>query len=201
MADEQETQKAEEQKAEDDSKGRRPRWTKTKVPWFVMGGLALVLVVGGLVCGGGEKKKGPKDVGARAIVVPADRTRTVVVPACDTGVRITRRNAAEQIRTPGSTSLTLPRGRGSRAVIVPRCGATQSGISSSAYILPTGTTTAVGQKKGVGPPVTNYKLVVPRGSRAKTIVVPGCTRTQPTQRTVAVPLTSRRSTVAVAPPC
>src|SRR4051794_21345814 len=108
---------------------------------YVMGVLAVVLAIAGLL--GGSKKSTPKSFLAggsfRAIVIPTDRPRTVVVTPCDAPSPRTGEGA---LSTPGVTTVRLARASGRRMVLVPRCQA-QSGtqlngaanLPSAAFVL------------------------------------------------------------------
>lgn len=184
----------------------RPRyWTPTenRVPLIAGGALVLVMIVLGVVCSGGKKeKKGSADQGARSVVLAGDRARTLVIPPCGTGVKITAANAPEQIDTPGSTAVQLPPTAGTRAVVVARCSASggsqsESGSPSVAYVLAPGETKGF----GVAAPTAKSKLIVPSGSRAETVVVTACTKAAKDESTAVLAPSTTRSTTAFAPAC
>jgi hypothetical protein len=141
--------------------------------------LAVVLGVAGIV-GKSTKKEPPNsfmDGGAfRAVVVPTDKPRTVVVTPCDAPSPTTGNGA---LRTPGVTTVRLQRDSGMRTVLVPRCnalnGTQQNGmvnLPSAAFVLKPGEradTVAKAAKTGV-----QGQLIVPSRSDAETIVVPPC---------------------------
>jgi ABC-type Fe3+-hydroxamate transport system substrate-binding protein len=63
---------------------------KNRTVWVIIGLLIVVFVIVGVVAGGGKKSKSKgatiAPVSARAVVLPANQTRTVVVPPCNTPV-------------------------------------------------------------------------------------------------------------------
>lgn len=160
---------------------------KNNTVWIVGGVLVLVLVVGALVAGGGKKKKTTTPpsppVSARAVVLPANRSRTVVIPPCNTPLGATARNAAAGRPTPGATTALLPPSSGVHTLLVPNCQPTKSGatnaagdIPSAAFILgrrdrltkdPKGKLVSDGVAAG-------SQLILPDGSNASTVVVPPC---------------------------
>src|SRR3954451_21087917 len=84
-------------------------------------GLIVVVAVAAAV-GVSKKQTPPKSFLAggsfRAVVVPTDRTRTVVVTPCDAPAPRTGEGA---MSTPGVTTVRLGRATGPRTVLVPRC--------------------------------------------------------------------------------
>jgi hypothetical protein len=195
-------------------RGERPHHrVGTRVPWYVMIGLAVVL--GGLAVAMNSSKSKPSNPGERAVIVPTDRARTVVVPPCATGVPVTAGSAASAASTAGATTVQLAAGRGVRTVLVPRCSAAphkaQSGASnlpSAAFVLPVGAKgPAANRGQGVGISENiEAQLVVPQGSPVKTIVVPACERSgghkqSGTGRAVVIGPLGGGSTAAVAAPC
>jgi hypothetical protein len=150
-----------------------------RTAYGVMAVLAVVLGVIGII-GKSTKKEPPNsfmDGGAfRAVVVPTDMPRTVVVTPCDAPSPTTGNGAME---TPGVTTVRLQRDSGLRTVLVPRCsalkGTQQNGmvnVPSAAFVLKPGEradTRAKAAKTGV-----QAQIVVPSQSRAETIVVPPC---------------------------
>src|SRR3954471_23752137 len=101
-----------------------------------------VLAIAGIV--GESKKKSPPTsflAGGtfRAVVVPTDRPRTVVVTPCNAPA------TGASIGTPGATTLRVPAGGGMRTVLVPQCAATQGtqvngavNAASAAFVLKPG---------------------------------------------------------------
>jgi hypothetical protein len=141
----------------------------TRVVWVVMIVLAILLGAGAAILGK-KTKKGYQ--AARAVVVPTDRARTVVVPPCATGAEITAQNASRQSSQIGSTTVQLPPGTGTRTLLVPKCGATKgahqvgtSNLPSAVFVLPLGSAGASNMKS---------QVIVPNGSPATTVVVPQC---------------------------
>lgn len=180
--------------------------------WIVGGALILIFVVGSLVAGGGKKKKAAAapspPVSARAVVLPANRTRTVVVPPCNTPVRTTARNAAAGRPTPGATTFELPPRRGVRTLLVPHCQPTKSGATTASGDIPSAAF-VLGDRERLtkdrdgkilaGGVAAGSQLILPDGSSTPTIVVPGCTKKAAANERDAV--LAGGSDVAVAPAC
>ena len=195
--------------------------TPNRVPAAVMGGLALVFVLGVVlssVVKGDESTGG--DAGVRAVIVPTgDRPRTVAVPPCGTTAQVTARNAAAQVDTPGATVVELPVGARPRVLLVPRCSASTSRagakmvapVPSSVFVLTAGARTAVatvgaGQKKKEKkeekkPLEPRSQLIVPAMSQATLVVVPPCTGTGSADEAIVLEPRAADRTAVVAPPC
>lgn len=156
----------------------------SNMPEAIMLGLVVVGVVG-VILVGGKKPTPPIDEGVRAVVVPtADAPRTVVIPPCGTGERITSRNASLQAETPGATVLQMPTSPDARLVLVPRCFADTASagakkvakVPSSAFVVPADkqveptTTASAGHAKIASRP----QVIVPSDSPGRTIIVPPC---------------------------
>jgi len=162
---------------------------KNRTVWVIIGLLIVVFVIVGVVAGGGKKSKSKgatiAPVSARAVVLPANQTRTVVVPPCNTPVSATARNAARGRPTPGATTVELPRASGVHTLLVPHCQPSKSGstnadgsIPSAAFVLgDTKPPTKDGEGRiaadGV---IAAAALILPDGSDTSTIVVPPCTK-------------------------
>jgi hypothetical protein len=159
----------------------------------VMAGLIAILAIGAAV-GGSSKKAPPKSFEAggsfRAVVVPTDRPRTVVVTPCNAPAG----HAA--ITLPGATALRLPASGGTRTVLVPQCTAAKgtelngtANAASAAFVL----------KPGEQPKVP-ANVTIASQSPARTIVVSPCRAGGGDHREIV--LTPRGSeTTAVAPAC
>lgn len=184
-----------------------------RLPEVIMAGIAVVFILGAVVAGGSKSKKiPPPDAGVRAVVLPTmDRARTVVVPPCRTGVKITASNAAAQIETPGATVVQLPPAESARVLLVPRCSAstkeagaeTVAQVPSSLFVLTTGAKTAVGTKGGSGSGTLQPRsqLIVPSASAAETVVVPPCSGRGSADRAIVLSPTPESPTALFAPPC
>jgi hypothetical protein len=160
---------------------------KNKVPWIVGAVLILAFAVGAFAMSSGKEKKkstpASKPETARALVLPADRPRTVVVAPCETPIEDTVQGARAGRGVPGATTLELPRGEGERTVLVAHCqpgtGATtlDGTIPSAAFVL--GDTARRTEAEG-GIEETGFlarsQLVLSEGSSAETIVVQGCSK-------------------------
>jgi len=155
----------------------------TKVPWIVAGFLLVLLILAGSVAGGSSSSSMsmmpmPPPANARGVLLPADGVpRTVVVPSCGTPASI-----ASQTGPSGSSSgvvrLRLSGSAGARALLVPDCtrpsgGAPPPGAPppSAAFLLPVGTTQLQDSSAQLS---SRSQVIVPAGSRAKTVVVPAC---------------------------
>jgi hypothetical protein len=186
---------------------------ENKLPWIIGVVLIAVLVIGALVVGGGKKKSkgGPTapPESARALSLPVNRARTVVVPPCNTPVEQTTRSAARGQGTPGATTLGLPRGSGVRFVLVPHCqpkaGVTSApgNLPSAAFVLPAGERPSEGQGGGFvsGGVNARTQLLLPSGSTASTVVVPPCRKKTDGKRDVIVGAQKAGSHTVVAPSC
>lgn len=185
----------------------------TKMP--LIAGVLFLVVVGIVVSVGGKKESkapaSPPPVSARAVVLTANRPRTVVVPPCNTPVSATTRNAARGRPTPGATTVELPQGRGSRTLLVPYCQLTKTGsmtadggIPSAAFVLG-GSTPLSKDREGrieSDGAIADSQLLLPDGSSTSTIVVAPCTK-KPAGKGRDVVLSAARgnSDLAVAPAC
>jgi len=186
---------------------------KTKVPLIVGGGLIVVFALVALVAGGGkEEKKAPSapPPNARAVVVPAERERTVVVAPCGAPVTPTVENTAAGKATPNATTLSLPRGDGVRTLIVPNClpktGATNAAgnLPSAALVLTGDERPTEGQEGEVtaGSFSARQKAILPDGSTMSTVVVAPCARaTKGRGRDVVMAAAKGHRDVALAPSC
>src|SRR5213593_2762861 len=113
--------------------------TGNRTVFYVMGVLAVLLVIVGTVADS-SKKPPPKSFlqggSFRAVVVPADRPRTVVVTPCNAPA------TGASIAMPGATAIRLPAGAGLRTVLVPKCAASTgtqlngaANTASAAFVL------------------------------------------------------------------
>ena len=185
---------------------------KNTTVWVVLGVLAVVLI-GAMVAGGGEKKKKkaappPTPVSARAVLLPANRSRTVVVPPCNTPVNTTARNAAAGRPTPGATTVRLRPARGVHTLLVPHCQPTKTGATNAAGDIPSAAFVLGGRRRLTKNPdgkleadgvAAGSQLILPDGSNASTVVVPPCTKKgEANERDVVL---RGGSAVAVGPSC
>jgi len=181
-----------------------------RVPWLVGGGLIAVFVLGALVFGSGGEMTMPDPASlpesARALELPGERERTVIVPPCATPVGATVRNAQRDQATPGATMLAAPAGEGVTTVLVPHCqrgaGTIDAGgdLPSAAFVLPgdARTAEAQGTLSAVGA-IARSRVLLPAGSEAQTIVIPPCARS--TAGGDVVVQAEGGSDTAVAPSC
>jgi hypothetical protein len=186
---------------------------RNRVPWIAGGALIVVLAAGALLLGGGKKKGSASPATApetaRAVVVPTDRARTIIVPPCQTPVQDTVDQARSGQATPGATTVELPRGPGVRTLFVPHCqpgtGATnaEGSVPSLAVVL-AGTerlTEDQGSIRAEGF-LARSQIVLPGGSSATTIVVPPCAKKGAAKgRDAALNPEQGSSELAVAPSC
>jgi hypothetical protein len=186
---------------------------KNRTVWVILGGLILLFAIGAMVMGGKKKKEGasPPPVSARAVVLPANRERTVVVPPCNTPLSTTVQNATRGVPTPGATTVQLVAGRGSRPLLVPNCQPTKTGSTTADGALPSAvfvlgdskrpTKDQEGRIKDHGV-IAESQLLLPGGSSTSTIVVGGCTK-KPAEngRDTVLSAAGGSSDVAVAPKC
>ncbi len=155
----------------------------TKVPWIVGGFLVVLLVVAGSGAGGSSSSSmsmmpTPPPANARGVLLPGDGTqRTVVVPSCGTPASIASQTAPGGSGS-GVVTLQLGGSAGARALLVPDCTKPSGGAPppgspppSAAFVLPVGTTQLQDSSVQVA---SRSQVIVPAGSRAKTVVVPAC---------------------------
>ena len=165
----------------------------------IVGVMIAVLAIAGIV-GESKKKSPPKSFLAggsfRAIVVPTDHPRTVVITPCNAPPN------GVSVGTPGATTVRLQANSGMRTVLVPQCVATKgtqangtANAASAAFVLKPGEQPKLPTK----PATTGVRsqVVLPSDSAARTIVVEPCSGQDPAREVV---LTSRSAT-AVAPAC
>jgi hypothetical protein len=166
----------------------------------VMVALIAVLAIG-VAVGGSSKKTPPKSFVAggsfRAVVVPTDQPRTVVVTPCNAPS-----SPAASMRTPGATTLRVPAGGGLRTVLVPQCAATKgtqlngtANTASAAFVLKPGEEPEVPAKPQTAGVLA--RVVLPTQSAARTIVVSPCRRSAAQREVVLKP----RGETVVAPSC
>ena len=176
---------------------------------FVIAALAVILLIAG-VAGGGKKKSKPTSFlqggNFRAVVVPTDRPRTVVVTPCDAP---SPRADEGALTTPGVITVRLAQLPGSkRTVLVPRCLAPKgtalngtANLPSAAFVLKPGEQPTIQPK----PATTGVQsqVLVPTDSKASTIIVPPCRAgTKPIGGTAReVVLAPKATGMAVAPAC
>jgi len=189
------------------------RTTTNRLPEAVMAGLAVVFILGAILAEATKTKKSPPpDPGVRALVLPTfDRARTVVVPPCRTGTKITAANAAVQIETPGSTVVQLPPAQRARVLLIPRCSASTSEagaetvapLPSSLFVLTAGAETALGTigSTGKGTLQPRGELIVPSASAGQMVVVPPCSGRSRAERAVVLSPTPGSPNALIAPPC
>ena len=157
---------------------------QTRLVWVVM--VVLALILGGIAIAMKPKKqqKGATP-GARALIVPDDRTRTVLVPPCASGTNVTSNDPAKVRSQPGTVEVVLPAGgAGSRTVAVPHCNSdagTQTAgggpnLPSALYVFGIGTKVEPGKggQTALGAGGLESQLELPTGSTATTIVVTAC---------------------------
>ncbi len=189
---------------------------RNRVPWVVGGVLILVLVIGAVVATSGKKSKPamppPPPESARAVVLPANQSRTVVVPPCNTPVSDTTRGAGGgRAGTPGATAFELPRERGVRTLLVPHCQPTKTGsvnaegsIPSAAFVLPDERRLTKNQegKIDVQGVIAESQLILPNRSTVSTVVVPACTKKAASKgRDIVLGADKGNPDLVVAPSC
>lgn len=180
----------------------------------VMGLLVLGLGVGAAV--NTKPKPKPQQEISRAVLIPTERERRVIVPPCGTGVPVSSIDPDALATTPGSIAFVLKQGRGDRILSIPRCQASQgaapsegANLPSAAFVLPVAANLDAGRAGSVeaGTELVQSQLVVPANSPIETVVVPRCIESRDaaeetaTGRTVILdPLKGQRD-AALAPPC
>ena len=186
----------------------------TRTVWVVMA--ALIVVLGGTAIAMKKKKSTPHQEIARAVLVPTEKKRLVLVPPCGTGVPVASTKPAALEETPGTIRILLNAGRGDRILTVPRCQAAQGSqpsegvnLPSAAFVLPIGAkiTAGRGGSAEAGTEKVQSQLVVPANSSIETIVVPRCIESKKqaektaTGRAIILNPTRAEPKVALAPPC
>lgn len=171
--------------------------------WLSIGGLALALIIGAAVAGGGKSKSTPLPPppldDARAVLIAgADNTdRTLLVPPCNGPPGSARRNLAAGRPTSNSVVLRVPASLSARVVLVPDCvKGTSDEAPAAAFVLPVGSQSP---RSGALKLVAQTQVLVPRGSRAKTLIVPPCAGDVPKQDTILSP--EAPTPVVTAPRC
>ena len=178
-----------------------------------MAAIAIVLGVGAAIKTTSTPTQ-PQQELARALLVPTDVARRVIVPPCGTGVPVTSRPAGALARTPGSVVFVLSPNNGERIVVVPRCLASQGAhpspgveLPAAAFVLAIGADLRAGVV-GNGQPGTQRiesQYEVPPASSIRNIVITRCIepkeQAQPTGRSVILRARPGRPDTALAPPC
>jgi hypothetical protein len=186
---------------------------KNRTVWVAVGVLVLVFVIGAVVAGGGKKKKTATStpVSARAVVLPATRPRTVVIPPCSTPLSTTVRNAGAGRPTPGATTTLLPARSGVHTLLVPNCQPTNAGSTDAGGSIPSAAFVLGDRKRPTkdrdgkivaGGVAAGSELLLPDASRASTVVVPPCTK-KPSgnERDAVLGVAKGNSALAVARSC
>ena len=182
----------------------------------VMAVLVIGLGVGAAVLDKKKETPKPEQEISRALLVPTERERRVIVPPCGTGVPVASIDADELATTPGSVALVLKKGRGDRILLVPRCTASQgaapsegANLPSAIFVLPVGANIDAGRGGSVeaGTELVQSQLVVPANSPIRTVVVPRCIESREaaeataTGRTVILDPQEGQRDTALAAPC
>jgi hypothetical protein len=188
--------------------------------WVVMFVILVVLIAGYFVA----KKSPPSAVvpGERAVVIPTDVTRTVIVVPCGTGAAVATTDAAKALNTIGSVAVTFPAGHGNRVVMVPKCNGGHAGVAgqtnlpSAAFVYQAGTPLPViggarsvsskGFSSSESSSAANrfsaeLEVTLPAGSSARNIVVGPCERSRYNGPAESILQPSQNQTTAIAPSC
>jgi hypothetical protein len=180
----------------------------------------VILVVAG-VLGGTSTSSSAVNQGMRAVVVPTEATRTVVVTPCGTGVPASSFATPKVLGVVGVTVVSLPKGTGVRMVLVPPCAAGSratagtSLLPSAAFVPregtpvpPIGTAASSGSdaSSGSGPVVADPRAATSRlritpGSDVRLVVVAPCTHTKTGPLDTLLGSSSGTPGLAVAPAC
>jgi hypothetical protein len=186
----------------------------TRTPWIVI--ILLILALGIPAALMTKSKSKPQQELARAVLIPTETSRRVIVPPCGTGVPVTSQTPASLAKTPGSVVLDLKADRGDRLLVIPRCRASQgaqpsegANLPSAAFILPIGANVDAGRAGSIaaGTELVQSQLFIPANSPIRTVVVPGCIESKQqaqetaTGRTLIMKPLAGRRTEALAPPC
>jgi hypothetical protein len=202
--------------------------------WAVLGILMLIFIAGAAVVSATKPKKPPPPVnttnkGTRAVIVPTDdAARTVVVVPCGTGAAPTKVNP-ENIDLQGSSAVKLPKGEGTRVLLVPRCAAgkgAQTGtnrVPSALFVTEPGTpqpkvgggaassSSSAGSSSSASsssqkltaadPAIADAQLILTSPNRIKTIVVPPCETPESAGPGLRILDAKPGSDTAIAPGC
>jgi hypothetical protein len=153
----------------------------SRTPWVVM--VLLVLGLGIGAAANTEPEPKPEQEISRAVLVPTESERRIIVPPCGTGVPVASIPPEELAKTPGTVAFKLKEGRGDRIVLVPRCRASQgaapsegANVPAAAFVLPVGARVTAGRggSAEAGTELVHSQLVVPANSEIQTVVVPRC---------------------------
>ena len=185
---------------------------KNKVPWIVGGVLIIAVLIGALVVPSEEEKAKsapPPPESARALVLPANRSRTIVVPPCNTPVSQTVQNAESGQGTPGATVVELPGAEGVRTLLVPHCqpGTNFTNLENTvpSAIMVVGGRERLPEDQGQiqsDGAIAKSQIVLPADSTVETIVVPPCKEKDAAKGQDAVaPEVEGGSKVVTAPSC
>jgi hypothetical protein len=186
-----------------------------KVAFAVMGVLLLALAVPAALRENPEHTEPHQEL-ARAVLVPTEKERRVIVPPCGTGVPVASIPPEKLATTSGAISFILKQERGDRIVLVPRCRASKgaspsegANLPSAAFILPLGARIEAGRGGSVeaGTELVQSQLVVPANSSIETVIVPRCIESKPeatvtaTGRALILDPQPGRPKVGLAGPC
>ena len=178
----------------------------------IIGVIAVMVVIGaiGTLVGEASKKEPPKSFLAggsfRAVVVPTDRARTVVVTPCDAP---SPKSGEGALSTPGVTTVRLQRDSGMRTVLVPRCAA-QAGTQLQGWRTrrrrrsSSSPASARRSRRRPRRRACRRRSSVPSASEAETIVVPPCRAAAKAEKKAPSEVVLRpgeSSGTAVAPAC
>lgn len=187
----------------------------TRTVWVVMAAIILVLGITTAIVKAPKKSKPGQEI-ARAVLVPTEQERRVIIPPCGTGVPVASRSPGSLAKTPGSVVFFLQKGRGDRLVVVPRCKAAQgaqpsegANLPAAAFILPIGAQITAGRAGSAeaGTEKVQAQIVIPANSPIKDVVVTGCIQPKKeaektaTGRAFIMNPEPGRQTEALAPPC
>jgi hypothetical protein len=143
-----------------------------------------VILIGGLVTGGEEAPPVPlvpnPPENARALTVPTDRARTIVVWPCGQPLRATPQQVRERRPPAGATVVELPATGGDRTLLVPHCqskdGVSAAGKASGAIVAASNKHLPEVQGGGLsaGTLVAKSQVIMPAGSAAEVVVITPC---------------------------
>lgn len=187
----------------------------TRTVWVVMLGLILLLGIPAALMSK-KKKTEPQQEIARAVLIPTERARRVIIPPCGTGVPVATLDPDALAKTPGSVVMLLQRDRGDRIVVVPRCRASQgakpsegANVPAAAFVLPIGANVTAGRggSAQAGTERVQSQIVIFANSPIRDVVVGGCIESKKnaektaTGRALVIKSQPNRPTEGLAPPC
>jgi hypothetical protein len=182
-----------------------------RVPWLVGGALIVLFLIGGVIAKPEEAPPPPPvpnpPENARALTVPTDRARTIVVWPCGKPIQATPQQVRERIPPAGATVFELPEAGGNRTMLVPHCQSKEAvsagGQASAALLAAPERRLPEAQGGGLlaGPLVAKSQVILPGGASAAIVVIPPCRTADAAEGRDAILAVGRSAPIALAPGC